>query len=257
MSWRVMLAALLLALGASAWGGVQFGDWLVAHAPAASPSTEDAGFVLPVARDAHGDPILSQPPQPLVNGTLGVPETPVLADWRVDKKSSLFGSPRDPLVQLSRSTVSLAQARAIAAEIQAAQAAEGVASYTQLRAARDLVPQAALQSLDMLSVQAMTTADKPPAAAPQLLAAAGGGYVGAAPALAAAAGAASARQAPVLAAPAAASSPDWRDALKRELSQCASLGFFDRPTCAWTARNRYCGPNQAWGTSRECPRKVE
>ncbi|WP_233236007.1 hypothetical protein [Bordetella sp. LUAb4] len=248
-----MLATLLLALGASAWGGVQFGDWLVAHAPAASPSTEDAGFVLPVARDAHGDPILSQPPQPLVNGSLGVPETTVLADWRVDRKSSLFGSPRDPLVQLSRSTVSLAQARAIAAEIQAAQAAEGAASYTQLRAARDLVPQAALQSLDMLSVQAMTAAGKPPAAAPQLLASAGGGYVGVAPALAAAA----TRQMPVLAAPAAATSQDWRDALKRELSQCASLGFFDRPTCAWTARNRYCGPNQAWGTLRECPRKVE
>ena len=31
MSWRFLFATLLVALGASAWGGIQLGDWLVAH----------------------------------------------------------------------------------------------------------------------------------------------------------------------------------------------------------------------------------
>ena len=38
MSWRLLFATLLLALGASAWGGIQLGDWLVAHAPPAAPA---------------------------------------------------------------------------------------------------------------------------------------------------------------------------------------------------------------------------
>ncbi|OZI32293.1 hypothetical protein CAL29_31265 [Bordetella genomosp. 10] len=253
MSWRVLFAALLLALGASALGGVQFGDWLVAHAPASSPSTEEAALVPPPARDGHGARLPSQPPQPLMNGMLGVPETPAATDWHVSRKASLFNGPRDPLVQISRNAIDLAQARRIAAEIQAARAedmenadgAEGVAdlgssdsanaaradeAYTRLHATRGVAAQAALQTLDALS-ERMTAM---PAATPT--------------------------ESPLLAAVAqspAAAPADWRDALRSELAQCASLGFFDRPTCSWTARNKYCGPNKAWGTMRECPRKVE
>lgn len=45
----------------------------------------------------------------------------------------------------------------------------------------------------------------------------------------------------------------WLDSLKTELARCASLGFFDRPDCAWAARKQYCGPNQGWGAVKECP----
>lgn len=45
----------------------------------------------------------------------------------------------------------------------------------------------------------------------------------------------------------------WLDSLKTELARCATLGFFDRPDCAWAARKQYCGPNQGWGAVKECP----
>ncbi|MGE8657279.1 MAG: hypothetical protein ACN6O8_11085 [Achromobacter sp.] len=45
----------------------------------------------------------------------------------------------------------------------------------------------------------------------------------------------------------------WVDALKTELARCATLGFFERPDCAWAARKQYCDPNQGWGAVKECP----
>lgn len=45
----------------------------------------------------------------------------------------------------------------------------------------------------------------------------------------------------------------WLDGLKTELARCATLGFFDRPDCAWAARKQYCGPNRGWGAVKECP----
>lgn len=45
----------------------------------------------------------------------------------------------------------------------------------------------------------------------------------------------------------------WVDSLKAELARCATLGFFERPDCAWAARKQYCGPNQGWGAVKECP----
>ncbi|MFY2569647.1 hypothetical protein [Achromobacter ruhlandii] len=45
----------------------------------------------------------------------------------------------------------------------------------------------------------------------------------------------------------------WVDNLKAELARCATLGFFERPDCAWAARKQYCGQNQGWGAVKECP----
>jgi hypothetical protein len=45
----------------------------------------------------------------------------------------------------------------------------------------------------------------------------------------------------------------WVTALQTELAQCATLGFFDRPDCAWAARDQYCGANHGWGVVKECP----
>ena len=62
--------------------------------------------------------------------------------------------------------------------------------------------------------------------------------------------------APPAAPPTAASTGgDWQNSLRQELHACSSLGFFDRPSCAWAARNKYCGPNNAWGKTRDCPAK--
>lgn len=45
----------------------------------------------------------------------------------------------------------------------------------------------------------------------------------------------------------------WVDSLKAELARCATLGFFERPGCAWAARKQFCEPNQGWGALKECP----
>lgn len=47
----------------------------------------------------------------------------------------------------------------------------------------------------------------------------------------------------------------WIGELKNELARCATLGFFDRPDCAWAARTQFCEPNRAWGTIKECPNR--
>ena len=82
MSWRVLVVTLLLALGASAWAGIQLGDWLVQHAPQAAPppgQNENNQERL----DADGKPYVAQPPQPRVDGTLGVPEKAAATNWEV------------------------------------------------------------------------------------------------------------------------------------------------------------------------------
>ncbi|KOF52355.1 hypothetical protein AD428_20760 [Achromobacter sp. DMS1] len=41
--------------------------------------------------------------------------------------------------------------------------------------------------------------------------------------------------------------------LHQALDACAERGFFERPECAWKARERYCAPHRAWGAVKECP----
>ncbi|ANN75813.1 hypothetical protein [Bordetella flabilis] len=228
MSWRVLFATLLVALGASAWGGIQFGDWLVAHAPAATrtPGQTDANQE-PIL-DADGRPYTAQPPQPRIDGTLGVPDRPTGTNWTV-ATVSLFDTVKDPSVQISRNNITMDEARQLAAATQSdlpsgpndvttldlatqqAQTQQSAQQYAQIQASRNVSQQPMIQSVDM--------------PAPQQQASAGAGQKG------------------------------WQDALRRELAQCADAGFFERPTCSWNARNKYCAPNQAWGTIPECPNR--
>jgi len=45
----------------------------------------------------------------------------------------------------------------------------------------------------------------------------------------------------------------WLRELRQALDACAERGFFERPECAWEARERYCAPHRAWGAVKECP----
>src|SRR3546814_20598207 len=94
MSWRVLFAALLLALGAAAWGGIQLGDWLVAHAPkaTAAPGQERLASQEPVLA-ATGRPYVAQPPQQRLDGPLGVPDQPVGTSWPVSPLSRFHSTP--------------------------------------------------------------------------------------------------------------------------------------------------------------------
>ena len=62
------------------------------------------------------------------------------------------------------------------------------------------------------------------------------------------------RFAPCTAQPVPASA-EAHPAFQAALQACSALGFFDRPSCAWAARNKYCEPNNGWGRVRDCPAK--
>src|SRR5690606_34306305 len=84
MSWRFIFAILVIALGASAWGGVRLGEWLVAHGPVKPEvQTTPPEFSDVPVLDADGRPFVAQAPQPLVDGRLGVPEPPEPIRWEL------------------------------------------------------------------------------------------------------------------------------------------------------------------------------
>ena len=217
MSWRVLFATLLLALGVAAWAGIQLGDWLVGHAPKASAAPgQDALASQEPILDADGRPYVAQPPQPRVDGSLGVPDKPGGKSWEVSTVS-LFETTTDPSVQISRDNISVDEARKLAA------------------ASRVPLPSGAsdVTTLDLQALPPTTTVPPPPGQQDYAVTAANTAS-GTTPQGGAIAG-------------------SWQDALKRELAQCANEGFFQRPTCSWNARNKYCGPNRAWGTIAQCP----
>lgn len=102
MSWRWVFILAVLILGASAAGGVAVGDWLVAQAPAISAdgktnTTKPPAIVL----DAAGRPLAGLAPQPLIDGSLGIPQTQIQPMWEIETVS-LFETNLDPMVVLSR-----------------------------------------------------------------------------------------------------------------------------------------------------------
>lgn len=219
MSWRVLFATLLVALGIAAWGGIQLGNWLVAHAPKASaaPGQETLASQDPLL-DANGRPYVAQPPQPRLDGTLGVPDKSAGPSWAVPTVS-LFETTTDPLIQISHNNISMEEARELAATTHVLPPSEASDVATlDLEALHPTTP-APLPNQDGYAVTAVNTLPN---------------------------------NARVPRAPGA-QAANWQLALKRELAQCANESFFQRPTCSWNARNRYCGPNRAWGAITECP----
>lgn len=83
MSWRALTLFLLLAIVASWQGGRQLGLWLVEQAPesiaTAFKQSNETGEVL----DADGKPLAPQPPQPRIDGTLGVPKEMEPVEWTI------------------------------------------------------------------------------------------------------------------------------------------------------------------------------
>ncbi len=82
MSWRILLLVLLIA-GVGAWqGGIHLGTWLVAQAPLSVASGPSSG---PTERlDANGKPLAPPPPQPRIDGTLGVPREMTPIEWSIE-----------------------------------------------------------------------------------------------------------------------------------------------------------------------------
>ncbi len=220
MSWRFIFAILIIALGASAWGGVRLGEWLVAHGPvkpeikAPPPELSD----VPVL-DADGKPFMALAPQPLVDGRLGVPEPPEPTQWEV-AAPTLAEVQADTPISLATTTISMDEAVQIANSNP--HGLQGLADVG------DLVGGGG------------NTAGGPPTHGPQFIQPV------------------DISQPPPPPPPASAgpgAGGNWEAALNKELQACSRLGFFDRPSCSWSARNKYCEPNNAWGRTRDCPAK--
>ena len=85
MSWRFLFLFLVLAAASAVFGGIELGDWLIEHAPesisqaASANSKNDRDIVL----DANGKPFRAQPPQPRIDGTLGVPREMAPVEWTI------------------------------------------------------------------------------------------------------------------------------------------------------------------------------
>jgi hypothetical protein len=83
MSWRVLSVFLVLAAVASWQGGIQLGNWLVTRAPDTVASVADKDYKT-LKLDALGRPITAQPPQPRIDGTLGVPRELDPIEWAIE-----------------------------------------------------------------------------------------------------------------------------------------------------------------------------
>lgn len=223
MSWRFIFAILIIALGASAWGGIRLGEWLVAHGPVKPEvaTTPPELAEVPIL-DVDGKPFVALAPQPLVDGRMAVPEAPEPIEWELEAPSVAETQQETP-ISLATTTITMEEA------IQIANAnphgLQGLADVGDLMGGSTAgnnnsgnLPQAGgplfIQPVDV------TTPPPPP---------------------------------PVVTGPQTAG--NWEAALRQELQACTQLGFFDRPSCSWAARNKYCEPNNAWGRTRDCPGK--
>src|SRR5690625_2262098 len=205
MSWRLITLILLTVLGASAWGGYLLGNWLIENGPMRAPSVaiyDDMPDQTTLGAD--GKPYVAQPPQPLVDGRLGVPDTPDVATWEIDHPRSPLQEP--PPIALATTTISMAEAIRITSRDEHAGGLQGIARLDRIQ------PIEASERPPPPS-QEVVQADTPPQSA------------------------------------------NWQAELQKALNACKNVGFFKRPSCAWEARNNYCGPNQAWGKVPNCPKK--
>lgn len=102
MSWRVLFGFLVLTVAGAAMGGVALGNWLVGQAPGvAGEATTNTGKAPALVLDAAGRPLANVAPQPLVDGSLGMPPLPPSPSWQLEG-ISLFDTVLDPMVVLAK-----------------------------------------------------------------------------------------------------------------------------------------------------------
>lgn len=211
MSWRLILAIVLLALGASVWGGIQMGNWLVENGPLRAPNMvaiEEAALLMPTL-DADGKPYVTPAPQPLINGRLGVPDELEPFDWKITAKTADKYNPPIALASTRLSASALSDLRQ-----QGSTSPSGLQGIARIGPSGSRGAQA-IQPVDI-------TIPPPPPATPV---------------------------------PNVGSNSSWIPQFQREMAACTQRGFFERPSCSWDVRNKYCGPNNAWGQVDGCPAK--
>jgi hypothetical protein len=211
MSWRFIFAVLLICAGASVWGGLHLGEWLVAHGPVAKEVAQATPVEAVPVLDANGQPYTAQPPQPLVDGELAQPTKLAAVTWQIPEQS-LNATMDNTVIAVATTPITMVEATQLADA--AHPKLEGIADVGNLGLSTGQAAHAPLQPIEV------PPSATQPAAPPRPVA-----------------------------------SRAWQAQLRHDLQVCSAQGFFDRPSCAWAARNKYCGPNNAWGEIRECPAK--
>ena len=214
MSWRVLIVFLMLAAVGSWQGGVQLGNWLVTRAPDTIASVADKDYkTLPL--DALGRPITAQPPQPRIDGTLGVPRELDPIEWAIEAVTDEYFE-TDPNRMKVESDVDDNDESKVREGSETADARRLAQDSTQRSdRAGTSTNTSPSQSTTSNSAQRPSAPPVPPGITVTVI--------------------------------------SWQQSLKQELEQCAKVGFFQRPTCLQFARNKYCAPNDAWGKVADCP----
>lgn len=214
MSWRILFAILLVLAGASAWGGLRLGEWLVAHGPTATAAPGRPELAPVEVLDADGRPFSQQPPQPWVNGQLAIPQDHESIEWQVAETAAGKTLTSD-VIAVSTSPITLVEAEQIAAIEQGRLSGIGDVG--------DLMTNLETQGGGDMPLQPVEMPDQPPPPPEAPMNNSAGGQ------------------------------RNWQAQLRDELQQCNMESFFDRPSCTWAARNKYCTPNNAWGQIEACP----
>lgn len=222
MSWRILLASLLLGTAASVWGGLQLGNWLIEHGPLKSDvfdAYKDL-YTLPTL-DADGKPYVPAPPQPLVNGRLAVPDDIQALNWEIDQDTNLLAE--RPPIALATATTGFTTGPNTQRTTISPSGLQGLAQINSSSLQQVVVNN---PNPDVIQPIDMAAPPPPPSQEVQV------------------------NNLPVQ------QNPNWQVAFQQELNACDSKGFLQTPSCKWDARNKYCGPNNAWGKVPGCPAKA-
>lgn len=223
MSWRALFIFLLLAAVASWQGGIQLGEWLVARAPESISSAPGSKDSKEQVLDANGKPFTAQPPQPRIDGTLGVPRATAHVEWTITPViASLTDEGSIPMMVDSEGNYERRDSELAAGGAGLAGAQNDVATL-DIASAR----------VDTSGATSNTSTRNTAGNATQQTNRAGASTDPSRSAIVA--------------------SLSWQQSLKKEIDQCSNLGFFQRPTCVQNARNKFCAPNNAWGKTADCP----
>lgn len=208
MSWRFLTFFVVACLAGSAAAGVVVGNWLVDQAPVVEDGTRTNNSASPeLVVDASGRPLAGVPPQPLTDGTLGMPSEIIQPMWEI-QAVSLFDSNLDPMVSLAIGDQSFTIADVLSNAGKGL--AEGGSDIATVDVTRTDIPAASADPVGQIARQA------------------GSG-----------------------------SQPSWEQSLADAIKACDSVGFFGRSTCVERAQEKFCGPNNAWGKTRNCPARQQ
>lgn len=222
MSWRILLATLLLGITASVWGGFQLGNWLIEHGPLKSDVFDAYKelYTLPTL-DADGKPYVPAPPQPLVNGRLAVPEDPQSLSWEINESTSLLAE--RPPIALATATAGFSPGSNINRTTLSPSGLQGLAQINSSGSQHIAMNN---PNTDVIQPIDMAAPPPPPSQEVQI------------------------NNLPIQ------QNPNWQVNFQQELAACESKGFLQTPSCKWDARNKYCAPHNAWGKVPNCPAKA-